>query len=68
MPRPPVGVYRYVAEQSLRHQLGLTVLVALSAGLALIPIEMQRRLVNQGIGTQKLAALAWAVWPFSSAL
>jgi ABC-type multidrug transport system fused ATPase/permease subunit len=57
LPSPSVGLYRYVAERSLRPQLGLTVLVALSAGLALIPIEMQRRLVNQAIGTRSLAAL-----------
>ena len=57
VPPPPVGVYRYVAARSLRHQLGLTVLVALLAGLALIPIEMQRRLVNEGIGTRSLAAI-----------
>ncbi len=55
--RPRVGLYRYVAERSLRHQLGLTGLIALSAGLALIPIEMQRRLVNLAIGTGSLAAL-----------
>jgi ABC-type multidrug transport system fused ATPase/permease subunit len=54
---PSVGLYRYVADRSLKHQLVLTVLLALSAGLALIPIEMQRRLVNEGIGTRSLAAL-----------
>jgi len=59
VPPPPVGLYRYVATGSLRHQLGLTVLVALLAGLALVPIEMQRRLVNEGIGTKNLAALGW---------
>jgi len=52
-------LYRYVAEQSLRHQLGLSVLVAVSAGLALIPIEMQRRLVNEAIGARSLTALGW---------
>jgi ABC-type multidrug transport system fused ATPase/permease subunit len=57
--RPRVGLYRYLAKQSLRHQLGLTVLVALLAGLALIPIDMQRRLINQGIGPGRLDALAW---------
>ena len=56
-PPPRVGLYRYVAGRSLRHQLVLTVLVAMSAGLALIPIEMQRRLVNQAIGTRSLSAL-----------
>ena len=57
--RPPVGLYRYVAGQSLRHQLGLTVLVGLLAGLTLIPIDMQRRLINEGVGHGHLAALAW---------
>ena len=57
MPPPAIGLYRYVAARSLRHQLGLTVLVALSAVLALIPIEMQRRLVNEAIGTRSLSAL-----------
>lgn len=57
--RPPVGLYRYVAGQSLRHQLALTVLVAVLAGLTLIPIDMQRRLINEGIGTGRLATLAW---------
>jgi ABC-type multidrug transport system fused ATPase/permease subunit len=56
--KPPVGLYRYVAEQSLQYQLVLTIMVALLAGLALIPIEMQRRLVNQAIGTRNLAALS----------
>jgi ABC-type multidrug transport system fused ATPase/permease subunit len=55
--RPPVSLYHYVAARSLRHQLGLTGLIAVSAGLALIPIEMQRRLVNEAIGTRSLAAL-----------
>ena len=59
VPQPLVGLYRYVAERSLRHQFALTALVALSAGLALIPIEMQRRLVNQAIGTRSLSALGW---------
>jgi hypothetical protein len=62
VPPPPVGLYRYVAAGSLPHQLGLTVLVALSAGLALVPIEMQRRLVNEGIGTiasRSSRATAW---------
>ena len=52
-----MGLYRYVANRSLRHQLGLAVLLAVSAGLALIPIEMQRRLINEAIGTRSLAAL-----------
>ena len=56
---PPLGLYRYVAEQSLRHQLGLTVLLAVLAGLTLFPIDMQRRLINEGIGTGRLTALAW---------
>jgi ABC-type multidrug transport system fused ATPase/permease subunit len=54
-----VGLYHYVVQRSLRHQLGLTVLVAVSAGLALIPIEMQRRLVNEAIGLGDLTALVW---------
>jgi ABC-type multidrug transport system fused ATPase/permease subunit len=54
-----VGLYRYVAERSLQHQLALSVLVATSAGLAVIPIEMQKRIVNEAIGTGSLRALAW---------
>jgi ABC-type multidrug transport system fused ATPase/permease subunit len=52
------GLYRYVAARSLGQQLRLTGLVALATVVALIPIEMQKRLVNEAIGRGDLAALA----------
>jgi ABC-type multidrug transport system fused ATPase/permease subunit len=57
--RPPrsVSLYRYVAARSLGHQVRLTGVVALATGVALIPIEMQKRLVNEAIGTGSLTAL-----------
>ena len=53
-----MGLYRYVAERSLGQQLRLTALVALATGVALVPIEMQKRLVNEAIGRGDLTALA----------
>jgi ABC-type multidrug transport system fused ATPase/permease subunit len=51
------GLYRYIGARSLKHQLRLIGLVAMATGLALVPIEMQKRLVNQAIGTASLTAL-----------
>ena len=57
-PSRSVGLYRYVAARSLGHQVRLTGVVALATGVALIPIEMQKRLVNEAIGARNLSALA----------
>jgi ABC-type multidrug transport system fused ATPase/permease subunit len=53
-----VSLYRYVASRSLSHQIRLTGVVAVATGVALIPIEMQKRIVNEAIGTGSLTALA----------
>ena len=57
--RPPrsMSLYRYVASRSLGQQVRLTGVVALATVVALIPIEMQKRLVNEAIGTGSLTAL-----------
>lgn len=58
--RPPrfVSLYRYVASRSLGHQVRLTGVVAIATVVALIPIEMQKRIVNEAIGAGSLTALA----------
>jgi ABC-type multidrug transport system fused ATPase/permease subunit len=54
---PSVSLYRYVAARSLGHQIRLTGVVALATVVTLIPIEMQKRLVNEAIGNRSLSAL-----------
>ena len=52
------GLYRYVLQKSLRHQLALAAIIFLATGLALVPIELQKRIVNVAIAGRDFGALS----------
>lgn len=56
--RPARSLARYVWRMSGRHQLGLAALALAVAGLAMVPLELQRRLVNEALGAGDLGLLA----------
>jgi len=56
-PAMGAGLYRYVIRKSLRHQLALTAIILVSTALALVPIELQKRIVNVAIEGRDLRAL-----------
>lgn len=53
----PEGLYRYVLAVSGRQQVPLCVLTLLIFPLTLLPLELQRRIVNDAIGGSDLAHL-----------
>ena len=55
----PRNVYHYVLATSAVHQLGLVVLTAIVALLEVIPLELQRRIVNDLV---KHRPYSWVVW------
>ena len=50
--QPATSLYRYVWRLSGWHQAGLALLAVLIAGLGLVPLELQRRIVNDAIDQQ----------------
>lgn len=62
------GLYRYVLQKSIRHQLALAAIVFLATGLALVPIELQKRIVNVAIASRDLGALSLYCAAFLGAL
>lgn len=50
VPEPPGGLYRYVWRESGRHQAWLCALAALVFPLSMLPLELQRRIVDRAIG------------------
>lgn len=56
---PPVGLYGYVWRTSKRQQLWICLLAVVVALLAMAPLELQRRVINQAIEGQSLRLLAW---------
>ncbi len=55
--RPASSVFSYAWRMSGSHQLGVCFLAVIVAGLTLIPIELQRRIINQAIGDGDLQLL-----------
>lgn len=54
---PAQSVFAYVWRMSGRHQVGLCLLAIAVTGLALIPLELQRRIINEAIGDSNLQLL-----------
>jgi hypothetical protein len=54
-----MGLYGYIWSISSRAQILLALLSALAAQLDLVPIELQRRIVNDAIEQRLFASLAW---------
>jgi ABC-type bacteriocin/lantibiotic exporter with double-glycine peptidase domain len=58
-PHPPRDLYRYIWRTSGRAQLLLALLSVGIFLLDLVPLELQRRIVNDAIGQRRFASLAW---------
>jgi ABC-type bacteriocin/lantibiotic exporter with double-glycine peptidase domain len=56
---PPRGLYRYIWQISGRAQVLLALLSVVIFLLDLVPLELQRRIVNEAIGQRAFAALIW---------
>ena len=61
MPSPllPKTIMGYVLRTSGRHQIGLAVLAAGVFGLTSVPLEIQRRIVNDAIKNGATATIVW---------
>ncbi len=55
----PRNVYRYVLSTSAPHQLALLVLTGIVALLEVVPLELQRRIVNDLV---KHRPYSWVIW------
>jgi ABC-type multidrug transport system fused ATPase/permease subunit len=53
------NLYRYIIRRSLRHQLTLTAIIFVSIGVGLIPLDLQKRIINKAIAMGDLTALLW---------
>ena len=56
LPRTIIG---YVLRNSGRHQLGLAALSVAVFGLSAVPLELQRRIVNDAIKSGATATIFW---------
>jgi ABC-type bacteriocin/lantibiotic exporter with double-glycine peptidase domain len=54
-----IGLYGYILRTSGRAQLLLALLSVLICGLDLVPLELQRRIINDAIGAHALSPLLW---------
>jgi ABC-type bacteriocin/lantibiotic exporter with double-glycine peptidase domain len=55
----PPGLYRYIWQISGRAQIALAALSVFIFLLDLVPLELQRRIVNDAIGQKAFGALVW---------
>src|SRR5471030_2289848 len=55
----PKTIMGYVLRTSGRHQIGLAVLAAGVFGLTSVPLEIQRRIVNDAINTAATETIFW---------
>jgi ABC-type bacteriocin/lantibiotic exporter with double-glycine peptidase domain len=53
------NVFAFAWRQSRRHQPWLCLLAALIFPLTMVPLELQRRIVDRAIGNQNLDLLLW---------
>ena len=56
---PAASLLGYVWRMSGRHQIWICLLAVATAGLTAVPLELQRRIVNDGIGNGDLTLLGW---------
>jgi putative ABC transport system ATP-binding protein len=62
------SLYRYVLRKSFRHQLALSAIIVVATALALVPIELQKRIVNVAIKGGNLRALVFYTVTFLAAI
>lgn len=62
------NLYRYIIRRSLRHQLTLTAIIFVSIGVSLIPLDLQKRIINKAIAMGDLTALLWLCAGFLGAV
>jgi ABC-type bacteriocin/lantibiotic exporter with double-glycine peptidase domain len=55
----PKTLFGYIWKLSARHQLGLCVLSAIVFGLSAVPLELQRRIVNDAIAKGAVETILW---------
>src|SRR5262245_35672055 len=55
----PNTLFRYIWRASARHQLALCALSVVVFGLSAVPLELQRRIVNDAIKRGALDAILW---------
>jgi ABC-type multidrug transport system fused ATPase/permease subunit len=53
------SLYRYIINRSLRHQLTLTGIIFVATAVSIVPLELQKRIINQAIATGDLPWLLW---------
>ena len=53
----PTGLFRFVWQESKRHQVWLCLLAAVVFPLTMVPLELQRRIVDRAIGNEDLRLL-----------
>jgi len=56
---PARSLYRYVWRMSGRHQVWICLLAAAVASLSMVPLELQRRIVNDAVNQEDLRRLFW---------
>ena len=56
-PKPVASLIQFVWRMSGRHQMLISVLALLVALLSMVPLELQRRIINQAIGDQDVDML-----------
>ena len=56
-PKPVASLIQFVWRMSGRHQMLISVLALLVALLSMVPLELQRRIINQAIGDQDVDLL-----------
>lgn len=66
--RPAATLRSYIWRMSGRHQLGAGLIAILSAGLSLLPIELQRRIVDDAIMPGDVEWLLWLGGAYLAAL
>lgn len=55
----PPSVYAYIKGASARHQIPLVLLSITVFLLSVVPLEIQRRIINDAIETQSVSAVVW---------
>lgn len=55
----PPSLFGYICRYSGRHQLALAALAIVVFGLSAVPLELQRRIVNEAIGAGAFGPILW---------
>lgn len=65
---PARSVWRYIWRMSGWHQLGVCGLAAITAAVGLVPIELQRRIIDDAITPGDVTLLAWLGATYAAAI